>query len=173
MPKILKVKKFETIKKELQDYFSVHEDARFVRRLDIISLICEGHAINYVAKLFGINTTTVQRWIHRINKSGVQGLRDKSGRGRRSVLDDKDRVKLKMELEKSPTQLGYQQARWDGKLLSHHLKKQYRVELKVRQCQNLFKQLGFSMQRPQKIPSGADPKKQEEFKKTSKRNYPK
>lgn len=165
MPKILQIKDLEKIKAEIQNYFTVNEDARFVRRIDVIALICNGHAVNYVAGLFGINSTTVQRWIHRINESGFQGLKDKLGRGRRSKLNDKDRLRLKSDLEKSPKDLGYDQARWDGKLLSHHLNVQYSVELKVRQCQNLFKRLGFSLQRPRKMPVGADPKKQEAFKK--------
>ena len=165
MPKILQIKDIEKIKAETQNYFTVNEDARFVRRIDVIALICNGHAVNYVAGLFGINSTTVQRWIHRINESGFQGLKDKPGRGRRSKLNDKDRLRLKSDLEKSPKDLGYDQVRWDGKLLSHHLNVQYSVELKVRQCQNLFKRLGFSLQRPRKMPVGADPKKQEAFKK--------
>jgi len=165
MPKILQIKDLEKIKTEIQNYFAVNEDARFVRRIDVISLICNGHAINYVAGLFGINSTTVQRWIHRLNESGFQGLKDKPGRGRRSKLNDNDRLRLKSDLERPPKDLGYDQARWDGKLLSHHLKLKYGVELKVRQCQNLFKQLDFSLQRPRKMPVGADPKKQEAFKK--------
>lgn len=165
MPKVLQIKELEKVKAEIQNYFTVNEDARFVRRLDVIALICNGHAINYVAGLFGINPTTVQRWIHRLNESGFQGLQDKPGRGRRSQLNDADRLKLKSDLEKYPKDLGYDQARWDGKLLSYHLKVKYGVELKVRQCQNLFKQLGFSLQRPRKMPTGADPEKQEAFKK--------
>ena len=165
MPKILQIKDLEKVKNEIQTYFNANEDARFVRRLDVVALICNGHALNYVAGLFGINSTTVQRWIHRLNESGLQGLKDKPGRGRRSQINDADRLKLKSDLEKSPKDLGYDQARWDGKLLSYHLKVQYRVELRVRQCQNLFKQLGFSLQRPRKMPTGADPEKQEAFKK--------
>ena len=165
MPKVLQIKDLEKVKNEIQAYFNTNEDARFVRRLDVVALICNGHALNYVAGLFGINSTTVQRWIHRLNESGFQGLKDKPGRGRRSQINDTDRLKLKSDLEKSPKDLGYDQARWDGKLLSHHLKVQYSVELRVRQCQNLFKQLGFSLQRPRKMPVGADPEKQEAFKK--------
>ena len=165
MPKVLQIKDLEKIKNEIQTYFNANENARFVRRLDVIALICNGHALNYVAGLFGINSTTVQRWIHRLNESGFQGLKDKPGRGRRSQINDAYRLKLKSDLEKSPKDLGYDQARWDGKLLSHHLKVKYSVELRVRQCQNLFKQLGFSLQRPRKMPAGADPAKQEAFKK--------
>ncbi len=165
MPKVLQIKDLEKVKNKIQTYFNANEDARFVRRLDVVALICNGHALNYVAGLFGINSTTVQRWIHRLNESGFQGLKDKPGRGRRSQINNADRLKLKSDLEKSPKDFGYDQARWDGKLLSHHLKVQYSVELRVRQCQNLFKQLGFSLQRPRKMPVGADPEKQEAFKK--------
>jgi len=170
MPKVIEIKNVEQIKKEISNFFSVNEDARFVRRLDIIALICDKHPINYVADLFGINPTTVQRWVHRLNESGFAGLKDKPGRGRRPQLSESDRRQLRNEIESSPSTFGYQQSRWDGKLLSHHLRLHYGIELKVRQCQNLFKQLGFSLQRPRKMPVGADPEKREAFKKNSKRS---
>ena len=169
MPKLLKIQNVDKVKEEISTFFSVNDDARFVRRLDIIALICDDHPIHYVAELFGINATTIQRWIHRLNESGFEGLKDKPGRGRRSQLSESDRDRLKSELARSPTTLGYQQSRWDGKLLSHHLRLQYGIQVKVRQCQNLFKQLGFSLQRPRKMPTGADPEKRRAFKKNSKR----
>lgn len=168
MPKVLAIKNSEKIKSEIQDYFSASEDARFVRRLDVIALICNGYALTHVANLFSINPTTVQRWIHRLNTVGFPGLKDEPGRGRRSKLKDGDRLKLKEDIERAPKHFGYEQTRWDGKLLSHHLNEKYHVQLKVRQCQNLFKQLGFSLQRPRKMPVGGDPEKQEAFKKNSK-----
>ena len=165
MPKVLQIKDVERVNAEIQDYFSVNEDARFVRRLDVILLICNEHQINYVAGLFEVNPTTVQRWIHRLNTFGFEGLRDKPGRGRRPRLTTSDRVELRHDLGKSPKDFGYQQARWDGKLLSHHLKLHYGVELKVRQYQNLFKQVGFSLKRPRRMPVGAEPERREDLKK--------
>ena len=168
MPKVLRIKNVDQIKNKINNFLSAHEDARFVRRLDVIALICDNHPIHYVAALFGINPTTVQRWVHRINESGFGGLNDKSGRGRRSQLSDTDRHQLKKDIEGPPSKFGYEQSRWDGKLLSHHLKVHYGIHIKVRQCQYLFKQLGFTLQRPRKMPAGADPKKKEAFKKNSK-----
>ena len=168
MPKVLQIKNVELVKKDINHYFTVNEDARFVRRLDIIALICNEHPIDYVSNLYNINPTTVQRWIHRLNDSGFEGLKDKPGRGRRSLLSESDCHQLKIDLENPPETFGYQQSRWDGKLLSHHLNVSYGVQIKVRQCQNLFKQLGFSLQRPRKMPSGGDPEKKEAFKKNSK-----
>jgi len=171
MPKLLKIKNVDQVKNEINNFFSVNEDARYVRRLDIIALICNEHPINYVANLFGINPTTVQRWIHRLNESGFEGLKDKPGRGRRPQLSESDRQQLITDIKSSPEKFGYQQSRWDGKLLSHHLKVNFGIQIKVRQCQNLFKQLGFSLQRPRKMPAGADAEKREAFKKNSKRSY--
>ena len=115
MPKVLQIKNVEQVKKDLNNYFTTNEDARFVRRLDIIALICDEHPINYVSDLFNINPTTVQRWVHRLNESGFDDLKDKSGRGRRSQLSESDRHQLKTDIEKSPETFGYQQSRWDGK----------------------------------------------------------
>jgi transposase len=168
MPKVLKIKDPEGVKERIHDFFSSNDDARFLRRLDVILLICDGHPLPYVAQLFQIDPTTVQRWIHSLNESGFEGLKDKPGRGRQPRLSPENYDRLYNDLEQSPAFFGYETARWDGKLLSHHLKTEYGVELKVRQCQNLFKKLGFSLQRPRKMPIGADPEKREAFKKTPK-----
>ena len=142
IPKILQIRDVKSVKEEIQRHFFFNEDARFVRRLDVISLICDGHSTNCVARLFGFHPTTVQRWIHRLNKSGIEGLMDMPGKGRRPSLKNTDHINLRKELAKPPRDLGYEQARWDGKLLSHHLKVRYGVELKARQCQNLLKKIG-------------------------------
>ena len=42
MPKVLKIKNVWKVKDEIQNYFSINEDARFVRRLDVVSLIFDG-----------------------------------------------------------------------------------------------------------------------------------
>ena len=167
MPKTLKILHPEKVKREIEEYLSSNEDARFVRRLDAILLVLNGFPARSVACLFGVNPTTVQRWVHLVNNFGIEGLRDKPGRGRPSRLCKSDQLKLKEEIQKEPSEFGYDQARWDGKLLSYHLRTRYGVELKVRQCQNLFRQLGFSLKRPRKMPVGGDPDKRDKFKKNS------
>lgn len=166
MPRLLRIQNADEVKSEAQRLFSTNEDARFVRRIDLMLLICDKYPLGYVSQLFGMNSTTIQRWIHRLNQQGFEGLRDKSGRGRKARLKDKERLRLRKEIERTPNHFGYEQARWDGKLLSYHLKERYGVELKVRQCQYLFKELGFSLQRPRKMPTGGADEKREAFKKT-------
>jgi transposase len=51
-------------------------------------------------------------------------------------------------------------------LLSHHLFRQYGVRLGVRQCQRLFRQLGFRRRKPRSVIANADPEAQAAYKKT-------
>jgi transposase len=65
-----------------------------------------------------------------------------------------------------PRDLGYGQNLWDGKLLSHHLQERYATELGVRQCQRLFRRMGFRRRKPRPLIAQADPEAQRAFKKT-------
>jgi transposase len=107
----------------------------------------------------------VQYWVKRYNEAGINGLRDPTRLGRKPrLLADKDA--LAQDLRRSPREFGYTQNLWDGKILSHHLKEKFNVELKVRQCQNLFHQLGFRRRKPRPVIAKADIEAQETYKKT-------
>jgi len=171
MPKKLEIKDVEGVKAKIQEYFSSNTDARFTHRLDLIILLCNGHSVTEVSKLYGVNRGTIRRWVCRLNDQGIEGLLERPKAGRPRDLSKEKLVELKGDLMKSPLHFGYKQGRWDGKLLSHHLKEKYGVLLKVRGCQMLFHELGFSLQRPRKMPKGGDPEKREAFKKNSGKRY--
>ena len=56
---------------------------------------------------------------------------------------------------------------WDGKTLSAFIKERFRVDLGVRQCQRLFRQLGFRLRKPRLLIAHADPEVQRLYKKTT------
>ena len=171
MPKKLVIKDVEVVKERIKEYFSSNIDARFAHRLDLIILLCNGHSLTKVPKLYGVNRGTLRRWVCRLNEAGIEGLLDRSKAGRPRGVPEEKFDELRGDLTKSPSYFGYKQGRWDGKLLSHHLKMRYGVLLKVRRCQMLFHELGFSLQRPRKMPKGGDPAKREAFKKNSGKRY--
>ena len=61
---------------------------------------------------------------------------------------------MKGILSKTAEEQGYY--KWDGVTLSDYIKKKYDIDLKVRQCQRLFHELGFSRIRPRIIPSESE-----------------
>ena len=97
---------------------------------------------------------------------GFAGLREAERPGRPGRLVDAALESLDQDLRKPPESFGYSQNLWDGKLLQHHLAHQYDVELGVRQCQRLFRELGFRLRKPRPLIAQADPEAQQAYKKT-------
>jgi transposase len=157
----------ETFIAAVQDEISRSPEGRYFHRLHVVLLVLQGASSYEAARLYGHSPRSVQYWVHRLISEGPFGLWDKERSGRPRSLSSKDEQKLRKEISRSPRELGYDQNLWDGPLLSHHLKKHYASVLGVRQCQRLFHQLGFSLQRPRRYASEADPAQQEAFKKNS------
>ena len=72
-----------------------------------------------------------------------------------------------LDLRKNPLDLGYSQNLWDGKLLSHHLKMRYDIDLGTRQCQRIFRKLGFRLRKPRPMIAKSDDAERAKFKKNS------
>ena len=151
----------------IQQEISRSEEARYDHRLHGVLLVCRGLSCYKVAELFGQHSTTIQRWVHSFEKNGFDGLADfeRPGRPKRLTVDQWEA--MSQDLRKHPRELGYQQNLWDGKLLSHHLRESYGVDLGTRQCQRIFRDLGFRLRKPRPLIAKADPEKQEAFKKTT------
>ena len=151
----------------IQDEISRNPQGRYFHRLHVVLQVLKGYSTYEAAKFYDHSPRTVQYWVHRLLSKGLAGLWEVDRPGRPSQLSLKDQNNLKKELRKSPRALNYDQNLWDGPLLSHHLKDRYGITMGVRQCQRLFRQLGFSLQRPQPKAAEADSLGQEQFKKTS------
>ena len=67
--------------------------------------------------------------------------------------------KLAVELRAAPRAFGLEASLWDAPLLSEHLRRRYGIELGVRQCQRLFRQMGFRLRQPRPQVAQSDPTK--------------
>lgn len=116
----------------------------------------------------GEHPTTIERWVHRFEVTGFQGLHEGQREGRPRRLDEQTWQRVEKDLRCHPRDLGYGQNLWDGKLLSHHLGQKYQVSLGTRQCQRLFGSMGsmgFRRRKPRPLIAQADPAAQGAFKK--------
>ena len=150
----------------IQDEIHRSEESRYDHRLHGVLLVSSGLSCYEVGEVFGQSPRTVQYWVRRFDLSGFAGLQERERPGRPSALDAKTLEEVGAELRRNPRDLGYMQNLWDGKLLSHHLSEKYGVKLGVRQCQRLFRKLGFRRRKPRPLIAKADPEAQRAFKKT-------
>ena len=128
-------------------------------------MVAQGMSCREVAKLLGDSPRTVAYWANRFEAEGLSGLADAYRPGRPRRLDDQQLHEIQKALRSSPTEYGLTANLWDGKLLSHFIRKHFDVELGIRQCQRMFRQFGFRLRKPRPLIVEADPEKQEAFKK--------
>lgn len=157
----------ETFIAAIQDEISRTREGRYFHRLHVVLHVLHGASPYEAARIYGDSPRAIEYWEQRLLTRGLAGLLEGEHPGRPSRLSPSDQERLRMEIRRSPRELGYDQNLWDGLLLSHHLERDYAISLSVRQCQRLFHHLGFSLQRPRRQAREADPLQQEAFKKTS------
>lgn len=163
----LEVQNAEFMRFAVQDEILRSEESRYDHRLHGILLVCSGFSCSKVAELLGQSRRTVQYWVRRFEQSGFAGLQEGFRAGRPPALDEETLEEVGRDLRRSPRDWGYSQNLWDGKLLSHHLAERYGAQLGVRQCQRLFRQLGFRRRKPRPVIAQADPEAQRAYKKTA------
>ena len=162
----LEVKDGDIIRLAVQDEIMRSEESRYDHRLHGILLVTGGFSCSQVAELFGHSPRTVHYWIRRFEESGFSGLQETPRPGRPAALGEALGHAIGQDLRRSPSEFGYTQSLWDGKLLSHHLTEHYQVDLGVRQCQRLFHHLGFRRRKPRPLIAKSDPEAQRRYKKT-------
>jgi transposase len=155
----------ETVILILQDEIRRSYEARYDHRLHAILLVAQGMSCRKVAEILGDSPRTVAYWAKRFETEGLSGLADADRSGRPSRLDKHQVLRIQDALRSSPAEYGLKANLWDGKLLSHFIRQQFDVQLGVRQCQRLFRQMGFRLRKPRPLIAKADPDIQQAFKK--------
>lgn len=116
-------------------------------KIAALLLVLEGQRRGWIAALFGMSRTNVERWIHEVNETGVQSLVHQPGAGRPARLSPALQRQLAQDLEEQPRKFGLPRATWDGPMLMVHLREHFGVQLKERQAQNWLHRFGYSLKR--------------------------
>ena len=163
----LEIRDADIMRIAVQQEIHRSEESRYDHRLHGVLLCCSGLSCYQVAAYFGQSPRTVQHWVRRFERSGLAGLQEQPRPGRPGRLDAATRERLARDLRTPPQTLGYAQALWDGRLLSHHIAKTCGLRVGIRQCQRLFRQFGFRRRKPRPVIAKADPQAQRAYKKTA------
>jgi len=152
----------------LQDEIRRNTESRYDHRLHAVLLVAQGMSCRQTAAALGDAPRSVEYWVHRFDRGGFAGLSDGERLGRPARLSEAARERVEQALRGSPVDFGIEAQLWDGPLLSAFLKQQLGVTLRVRQCQRLFRQMGFRLRKPRPQIATADPQLQAAHKKTPK-----
>jgi len=165
--KKLTVPDAEVVIAVLQDEIRRSGEARYDHRLHGLLLVAEGMSCCQVAELLGDAPRTVAYWVRRFEEEGLAGLVDGERCGRPRRLDERQLAQVDAALRKLPSEVGLSGNLWDGKTLAAFIQQRWNLTLGVRQCQRVFRQLGFRLRKPRSEIAQADPEEQARIKKTA------
>ena len=160
---VLNVKGYEP--DQIKALFKKDERYTIGIRLYAIYQVSLGQPSRKLEELYNTSFKQITNWVHQLEKEGIDGLRDKAGRGRKAKLNSLQLQRIKdLLLKETPADHDFNSATWTGPLLIEWIKKQYGLEYKKAQIYNIIKSLGFSYQKGKGIFPEADEQKQEIFK---------
>ena len=116
-------------------------EQRFLHRLHCVLLVAEGRSCYEVARWFGEDARTIERWVHALGEHGMEGLRERHSGGRPTKLAGEQVRRLMLDLQRPPRVYGYPQPEWSGKGLALHLEGRFGIKLSARQCQRMMRRL--------------------------------
>ena len=153
----------------LQDEIRRSAESRYDHRLHGVLLVAQGVNCCRVAELLGDAPRTVEYWVRRFEERGLAGLQEGQRSGRPCRLNPQQVAEIQDALRKRPSDLGLSGNLWDGKTLAAHIERAYGLSLGARQCRRFFRQWKFRWVKPRPLIARADPARQAEHKKNSKR----
>lgn len=141
--------------------------ARERRRYLAFAHIQEGKTFVAAAKAVRVRLRSLMRWVAWFKAEGLEGLKDRAGRGAKTCLDLEEEQAFKQDvLELQKDRVG---GRVKGKDVLRLMKKKYGLHPSLATVYNTLKRVSLSWITGRSIHPKADLKVQEAFKKTSKK----
>jgi transposase len=131
-------------------------------RLQMVILAMEGHTAPQVAVATGASRRTIQSWVHRYNRSGLDGLVDHRGGNHRHLEPEQEQqICQYLDQAAGDPQDGIRR----GEDLRQWIHRQFGVLYTLTGVYELLHRLGYSCLMPRPRHAQADPQAQAEFKK--------
>jgi transposase len=155
---------------EIHQLFKRDERYTIGIRLYAVHQVALGKPSRQLEELYNTSFKQITNWVHRFEAEGIDGLRDKPGRGRTSRLSTEQEAELReLVMSKSPEDYQYNTATWTGPIIIDWIRKHFAIEYKKVQVYNILKKLGFTYQKGRGIYPEANEQKREEFKESLKK----
>ena len=155
---------------ELKTVFRSEKNARFARRIHGVYLASKGLTCSQIMTITGAARRTIQQWVHKYNKQGIVGLKDKPRPGQPTKLPRKKELKFRKRIETGPTKADGVSV-LNGPVIRRILEREFGVLYSRQGLYDLLHRLGYSCLCPRPQHENANRRLQEEFKKTSPRRW--
>jgi len=147
----------------LQQQAETDRAPRVVLRLQAVRLSIQSHTAPEIARLLGVERTSVYDWICAWNEYQLEGLKEGHRSGRPALLTAAQREHLLDIVDSGPIAYGFTTGVWTSPLLQHVIAEEFAVSYHPGHVRKLLHQLGCSVQRPTTRLVQADPHQQHKW----------
>ncbi len=157
---------------ELHSLYRATTEGRLARRIQAVWLARRGLTCPEIMEVTGASRRTVQQWIARYNRGGIEALEDGPRSGRPALLNARQQKQLARRIENGPT-ANDPVSVFTGPAVEELVEREFGVLYSLRGIQQLLGRLGFSYLCPRPVHEKSDPKTQEAFllKTTSRKHW--
>mgnify|MGYP003575779889 CR=1 FL=1 len=115
-----------------------------------VRAVLKGQPLGQVADAFGVDRTTLYRWVRRHTEDGEQGLQRKPGSGRPRVLPKFDALALIDVLVEPAAEFGFETDLWTVGRLQQVIESRYGVTVCKHTVWRRLRETGFTYQKPER-----------------------
>jgi transposase len=120
------------------------------RRLRAVDLLRDGKSNTEVARLVGVNLSSVKRWKRAAAEGGSEALAAKPNRGRPPRLTPEQKQELAQIVRAGPLAAGFRTNLWTCRRVAQVIRQRFGVEYHRDHVGRVLHALGFTQQKPQR-----------------------
>jgi len=136
------------------------KDFDLTQRMQGLLLVSQGMVEHRAAQILGVGRRTLQDWICRYRRGGLEALVKGPYPGRKPKLTEAQLAELDHIIEKGPESVGLDTGVWTAPLAADLVKKLFGVRYHPDHMRRILRRLRFSVQLPTRELSRADPEEQ-------------
>jgi transposase len=115
-----------------------------------VRAVQDGMSRNAVAAAFGVQRTTLYRWMQKYDVDGESGLERKAGSGRRRKLEELSESELRALVVKGAQHFGYETDLWTVGRLRRVITEQFSIVLSKNTVWRRLRDAGLTYQKPER-----------------------
>ena len=136
------------------------KDIEMAERIQGLLLVSEGMGERRAAEIVGVGRRTLQDWIFKYRRGGLEALVKGPYLGRKPKLTEVQLEELDRIIEQGPESVGLDTGVWTAPLAAGLVKKLFGVRYHPDHMRRILRRLRFSVQLPTRELSRADPEEQ-------------
>jgi len=142
---------------------------RVAKRLQAVVLNSQGRSSGELAEILQAPRSKVSEWLARYQAHGVEGLLEGRRSGRPAQLTGQQRQQLGDILDSGPIAYGLDTGVWTSPMIAWVMQEEFGAQYHPGHIRKLLHEIGFSVQRPQRVLARADAAQQDRW---HRRTYP-